>query len=125
LAGSDRSNSKAADYIDESLNIPDPRIGFFIADLPASLSIVWVAVRISDVSIRILFFPPVKKHDALGLSPNYRHETLSWFYSHIGLPRGFQLEDLMPNRIPVILLVGRGAVKQKCGAFELQIILLA
>jgi hypothetical protein len=47
--------SKAADYIDESLSIPDPRIGFFIADLPASLSIVWVAVRILDVSIRIFF----------------------------------------------------------------------
>jgi hypothetical protein len=41
--------SKAADYIDESSSIPDPRTGFSLADLPASSSIVWVAVRVSDV----------------------------------------------------------------------------
>jgi len=49
--------------IDRSLSISDPRIGFFLADLPASLSIVWVAVQISDVSIRIFFFSPVKNRN--------------------------------------------------------------
>ena len=52
--------SQAADYIDESLSIPDPRIGFSLADLPASLSIVWVAVRVSDVVSNNRIFSSVK-----------------------------------------------------------------
>jgi hypothetical protein len=62
--------NKAADYIDDRLSIPDPKIGFFLADLPASLSIVWVAVRISDVSIRFFFPTCQKTTTALEISPS-------------------------------------------------------
>ena len=55
-----RRPSQTANYIDESSSIPDFRIGFSLADLPASLSIVWVAVRVSDVVSNNRIFSSVK-----------------------------------------------------------------
>ena len=61
--------SQVADYIDESLSISDPRtFGFSLADLPASLSIVWVVVWVSDVVSNNRIFSSVKTH-ALELCP--------------------------------------------------------
>ena len=40
MAGVKKNTTKHTDYIDESPSIPDPRIGFSLADLPASLSLV-------------------------------------------------------------------------------------
>jgi hypothetical protein len=62
--------SQAADYIDQSSSIRDPRIGFSLADLPASLSIVWVAVRLSDVVSNNRTFSSVKTCSCTWITPN-------------------------------------------------------